>query len=163
MSRGGFVVGIALAALLLVFPPPAGLPLAGWRAAAAAVLEGLLPVVDARLGEDLPPRLYLQWRRWCGMEHYFFDDPEMKGIEKEFERVTTPIVAANSLDDLWALPRSRDAFMQAYRNAEVTRVDIDPQRIGAIGHMGYFRQHAQPLWDDVLDWFTSSTSDERTL
>jgi predicted alpha/beta hydrolase len=25
--------------------------------------------------------------------------------------------------------------------------------MGTIGHMGYFRRQAQPLWNDVLDWF----------
>ena len=32
---------------------------------------------------------------------------------------------------------------------------IDPVRsgLGAIGHMGYFRRQAEPLWRDVLGWF----------
>jgi predicted alpha/beta hydrolase len=25
--------------------------------------------------------------------------------------------------------------------------------LGPIGHMGYFRRAARPLWDDVVDWF----------
>jgi len=44
-------------------------------------------------------------------------------------------------------------FMFAVRNAPVRRVDLDPGRIGGIGHLGYFRQHAEPLWRDALDWF----------
>ncbi|EEG06774.1 conserved hypothetical protein [Pseudogulbenkiania ferrooxidans 2002] len=36
--------------------------------------------------------------------------------------------------------------MQAYCNAPLERVDLDPrQGTGRIGHMGYFRQQAQPL------------------
>ena len=46
--------------------------------------------------------------------------------------------------------------MKAYRNAPLTRRDIDPRSLGrAIGHMGYFRQGAEPLWDEMLDWFGS--------
>lgn len=116
--------------------------------------KGYTPWGMLGLGADLPRGVYEQWRRWCGFPRYFFDDPEMAGIEDEYAAVRTPIVAANSTDDLWALPRSRDAFMFAYRNAPVTSVDIDPrQGSGSIGHMGYFRQSAQPLWDDVLEWF----------
>jgi predicted alpha/beta hydrolase len=107
------------------------------------------------MGEDLPLGVYRQWRRWCGFPRYFFDDPEMAGIEAPFARVRTPIVAANALDDAWAPPRSRDAFMAGYRNADWHGLDIDPRAVGAgaIGHMGYFRPQAARLWDDALDWF----------
>ena len=80
----------------------------------------------------------------------------MSGIEAGYAEVRTPIVAVNALDDLWATPRSRDAFMQAYRNVDLKREDLDPrQHGGAIGHMGYFRASAQPLWDRALDWFAA--------
>ena len=37
-------------------------------------------------------------------------------------------------------------------------VDIDPAALGlkGIGHMGYFRRQAQPLWRDALAWFEHS-------
>ncbi len=58
------------------------------------------------------------------------------------------------LDDWWALPRSRNAFMAYYRNAPMIGLDIDPRQIGLkhIGHMGYFRSQAQSLWQPALDW-----------
>ena len=74
-----------------------------------------------RIGEDLPADAYRQWRHWCQFPHYFFDDPAMRGIEQDFAAVRTPIRAANALDDLWASPESRDAFIQGYRNAPLTR------------------------------------------
>lgn len=115
--------------------------------------KGYSPWKMLGLGEDLPLGVYRQWRRWCKFPHYFFDDPQMRGIEQPFAAVRTPIMAANTLDDLWALPRSRDAFVQAYRNAPLQRRDIDPAPFGHIGHMGYFRPAAQPLWDEALGWF----------
>ena len=52
------------------------------------------------------------------------------------------------------MPASRDAFMQGYRNAPLVTKDIDPRASGGrIGHMGYFRANAEPLWDDMLAWF----------
>lgn len=103
----------------------------------------------------MPKGVYRQWKRWCSMPHYFFDDPLVRESRKlQFAQVRTPITAAVALDDLWALPASRDAFMAYYCNAEVIHRDLDPQAFNlAFGHMGYFRPLAQPLWDEMLAWF----------
>ncbi|MCY1561850.1 hypothetical protein D9M68_991640 [compost metagenome] len=79
----------------------------------------------------------------------------MQAVTERFADVRFPIVAVNALDDAWAPPASRDAFMAGYRNTAVRAAGIDPRRagLGAIGHMGYFRPKARPLWNDALDWF----------
>lgn len=118
--------------------------------------HGFLAWSRLGMGEDLPYGVYRDWKRWCRYPRYFFDDPEIaERVTRRFDRVRTPIVAANAIDDLWAPPASRDAFMAGYRNAPMQRVDLDPRAlgIGPIGHMGYFRRKAQPLWDQVLAWF----------
>ncbi len=88
---------------------------------------------------------------------YFFEDPAMAETLKPFAEVHIPIKAVNALDDLWAPPASRDAFMAGYRNAPLERQDIDPAiaGMGPIGHMGYFRPAAQALWDEMLRWLDS--------
>ena len=50
-----------------------------------------------------------------------------------------------------APPRSRDAFVEAYRNAPLETLDLRPDG-GPLGHMGYFRAGAEALWDDALRW-----------
>ncbi|AOL18286.1 alpha/beta hydrolase [Xanthomonas citri pv. malvacearum] len=121
-------------------------PLTWWK--------GYSPWTMLGMGEDLPANAYRQWRHWCRFPRYFFDDPAMAGIDAPYRTVSTPMVAANALDDLWALPTSRDAFVQAYCNAPLTRLDIDPANFGGrLGHMGYFRQIGEPLWQQTLDWF----------
>lgn len=115
--------------------------------------KGYLHWQQLGMGEDLPLEVYRQWKRWCRFPHYFFDDPVMHGIAEQFAAVTTPIVAANALDDLWAPPNSRDAFLRGYQNAKQVVIDLDPRDTGPLGHMGYFRAHALPLWSNVLDWF----------
>jgi predicted alpha/beta hydrolase len=116
--------------------------------------KGYAPMSMLGIGEDLPLGIYRQWRYWCTFPHYFFDDPELPDLVGKFAQVKTPIIAANALDDLWALPRSRDAFIKAYKNAPVERVDLIPNKQQrSIGHMGYFRQQARQLWDEVLAWF----------
>jgi predicted alpha/beta hydrolase len=116
-------------------------------------IMGYLPGKAIGLGEDLPLGVYQDWRRWCQFPHYFFDDPKMAELSHRFSLVNVPFVAANALDDLWATPRSRDAFMAAYVGTDVKLLNIDPAVSGAIGHMGYFKKGAEPLWSDVLNWF----------
>ena len=67
------------------------------------------------------------------------------------------MMAANAIDDRWAPPASRDAFMPGYRNAVRHTLDIDPSLIGmrSIGHMGYFKADAIPLWRSALDWLAA--------
>jgi predicted alpha/beta hydrolase len=118
--------------------------------------KGYLAWSMAGLGADLPLGVYRDWKRWCRYPRYFFDDPSLRDeVTALFDRVRTPITAANALDDRWAPPASRDAFMAGYRNAEVRCVDIDPRTagVGPVGHTGYFLRRAKPLWDDVFDWF----------
>lgn len=107
------------------------------------------------MGEDLPLGVYKQWKRWCHYPRYFFDDPEVPEIAESFASVRSPILALNATDDLWAPPRSRDAFMNGYRHAPWHGIDVDPRTsgFGKLGHMGYFRPHAEPLWERALEWF----------
>ncbi len=127
--------------------------------------KGYLPWSLLGMGEDLPLDVYRQWRRWCSYPRYFFDDPELAAdMARRFAQVRTPIVAANAVDDSWAPPASRDAFMAGYTQAPWQAVTLDTRAgadgakgaigaIGPIGHMGYFRPKAEPLWNEVLDWF----------
>jgi predicted alpha/beta hydrolase len=107
------------------------------------------------LGEDLPLDYYRRWKHWCRFPNYFFGDPAMRYVAREFARVRAPLMAANSIDDRWAPPRSRDAFIAGYRNAARQTLDIDPALVGlrGIGHMGYFKPGARPLWESALAWF----------
>jgi predicted alpha/beta hydrolase len=118
--------------------------------------KGYLPWSLLGMGEDLPLDVYRQWRQWCSYPRYFFDDPAMArhGLPALFATVRTPTVALNASDDHWAPPASRDAFMAAYVNAPLQRVTLQPSTVGlqAIGHMGYFRPTALPLWNDMLAW-----------
>jgi len=138
--------------------------LAMWRLVGPLITryKGYLAWNRLGMGEDLPLGVYTQWKRWCRFPRYFFDDPQMPGLAERFAQVRTPIIAANALDDLWAPPASRDAFMAAYSGAPYEARDIDTNgELGAIGHMGYFRPGAQPLWEEVLDWFGRLDIDTR--
>ena len=103
-------------------------------------------------GEDVPLGVYRQWRHWCAARGWAFRDPAFAHLTSRFEQVRTPIVAVSATDDRWAPPPSRDALMAGYRNAPWRGVDVDPRALGLreIGHMGYFRPPARPLWEAAL-------------
>ena len=127
-----------------------------WRVVGPLIvrLKGYLAWSWLGMGEDLPIDVYRQWKHWCSYPRYFFQDPAMGHLAAGFDSVRSPIMACNALDDLWARPASRDAFMAGYRNADWQATDIDPRQagLGPIGHMGYFKANCRPLWQGALGW-----------
>ncbi len=119
--------------------------------------RGYFPGRRLGVGEDLPIGVYRQWRRWCRYPNYFFGDPDYGHLAEQFARVRLRIVALTALDDEWAMPASRDAFMAGYVNAPWQGIDLDPADYGLerIGHMGYFHASAQQLWAQTLERFES--------
>jgi predicted alpha/beta hydrolase len=117
-------------------------------------LNGYLAWSALGFGEDLPKGVFNQWKQWCRFPHYFFDDPKQAHLKEQFQKINKPIWAINAIDDSWGLPGSRDAFLKHYECAQTTKTDLNPKEMGlkSIGHMGYFRKGAEPLWDQVLDW-----------
>ncbi|WP_260958051.1 alpha/beta hydrolase family protein [Pseudomonas citri] len=110
------------------------------------------------MGDDLPLGVYKDWRRWCKHPHYFFDDPAMEPVTRLYAEVRMPCIFSNAVDDPWAPPASRDAFIKGYRNAAILTRDLhstNPRE--PIGHMGYFRASAMETWDEMLQWFSVMT------
>lgn len=126
--------------------------------------HGYLPWRKFNMGADLPTDVYRQWRQWCKHPHYFFADPQLQHLHAQYAQVKTPIYAVAALDDDWALPASRQAFMQHYCHAPLHYIDIKAQDFGlkSIGHMGYFRQGAETLWDSMLNAFTQDLLDQQS-
>ena len=116
---------------------------------------GYLPWSKLNMGADLPLGVYQQWRKWCKNPTYFFADPTLKNLIEQYAEVKTPIYALAALDDDWALPNSRYAFMQHYRNAPMHYINIsaDEFQLKQIGHMGYFRKGAEKIWEKMLQTF----------
>jgi predicted alpha/beta hydrolase len=123
----------------------------------ATTILGYQPMSKFGIGEDIPMGVYRDWKRWCSFPRYFFDDPapDAKAIVAKFDRVRMPIAAAVSTDDLWAPPKSRDAFFSGFTKAKVDRIDLTAAQLGVqqIGHMGYFRKEVgAKLWPQIMTW-----------
>lgn len=117
--------------------------------------DGYIAWSKFNMGEDLPMGVYRQWRKWCKSPEYFFADQDLAELHDQYAQVKTPIYAATALDDDWALPLSRHAFMKYYRNAPMQYVDFQAQdfALKKIGHMGYFKKDAVAIWDQVVQTF----------
>lgn len=126
----------------LIFPP-------------MVALKGYLPWSKLKMGSDLPLGVYQEWRKWCKNPTYFFADPTLHALKAQYAKVKTKIFAVSALDDDWARPASRQAFMQHYAYADMTFVDIRAADYGLkqIGHMGYFRQGSEQIWDEIIATF----------
>jgi predicted alpha/beta hydrolase len=130
-----------------------------WRLlgpASAAVL-GYVPMKALGIGENLPLSVFRQWRAWCRFPRYFFDDPDSRDLAARFAEVRVPIRAVNATDDLWAPPRSRDAFLEGFTRAPIEREDVAPAALGMpVGHMGYFRPGPGGwLWPRTFRWLAA--------
>jgi len=117
-------------------------------------LLGYLPSPWLGMGEPLPAGVYRDWRRWCGLPRYFFDDPE-SGMTVRFAAIRRPVVAVTAEDDPWAPPASVRAFMSGLTAAPVRYITVVPRELGlaSIGHVAYFAEGVgRLLWPLVLGW-----------
>jgi predicted alpha/beta hydrolase len=124
----------------------------------ATRIAGYQPMSWFGMGEDIPMGAYRDWKYWCSHRRYFFDatDARSRAIAARFEDVRFPVAAMVATDDLWAPPRSRDAFFSGFKNAPVEALDLGPAELGGpCGHFGYFRPGVgERLWPQILHWLS---------
>jgi predicted alpha/beta hydrolase len=111
---------------------------------------GYFPWSRFARGEDLPKGVALEWAAWCRNPNYLLDDSTLP--LQRYETFAAPMLAYSIEDDDWGTSRAVDDMMRAYRN--VTRRHIRPGDYGLerLQHMGFFREGAESLWDEVIEW-----------
>jgi predicted alpha/beta hydrolase len=115
-------------------------------------VQGYVPGSKVGLGEDLAKGVMDEWRRWCNLPNYFYDDPTMSGVLTNGERYTAPTLMLGLSDDLWATPYAIASLARHYVNAPVECRTLDPRAYGleSVGHMGFFRsRNGEALWPIV--------------
>ena len=113
-------------------------------------LYGYFPWRMFAAGENLPGGVALEWARWCRDRDYLLGD-ETLPLER-YAAFDAPILAYSIDDDDWGTARAVDDMMRAY--SHVTRRHLVPAdyRVGKIGHMGFFRQGSEAIWDETIAW-----------
>jgi predicted alpha/beta hydrolase len=121
-----------------------------------ARLLGYFPWSKFAAGEDLPGGVALEWARWCRNRDYLLGDETLP--LQRYDEFTAPVLAYSIEDDDWGTPRAVDDMMRAY--AHVTRRHLVPANYGLdkLGHMGFFRKGAEPIWDETIAWLDDMSS-----
>lgn len=117
---------------------------------------GYVPGSKLGLGEDLAPGIMREWRHWCNLPNYFFDDPTMASALAHAQTYRAPTLMIGLSDDTWGTPQAIDAFAAHVPRAQ--RRTIVPRSVGldAIGHFGFFRARNGPaLWPIVAKYLGS--------
>jgi predicted alpha/beta hydrolase len=115
-----------------------------------ARVAGYLPWSKIASGEDLPRNAALEWARWCRSPKYILGDKRLP--LHRYQHFTAPVLAYSIDDDAWGTARSVDAMMSAYPNLERRHIVPASYALQRIGHMGYFREGSEALWDELFDW-----------
>lgn len=112
------------------------------------------------LGENYPKGVALEWSRWSRRKAYLLH-PKRGRHPNYFADFRGRVLALSFSDDIVATGKAVESFMNFYTNATSrTHWHIHPKRFGIkrVGHSGYFRESAAPLWNDLLKWLKSSIS-----
>ncbi|MEM9058342.1 MAG: alpha/beta fold hydrolase [Pseudomonadota bacterium] len=112
---------------------------------------GYLPWSRLAAGEDLPRNAALEWARWCRSPRYLLGDAALP--LHRYANFRAPVLAYSIDDDDWGTARSVDAMMRAYPNLERRHLVPAQHGLKKLGHMGYFRQGSEALWDEAIEWF----------
>ncbi len=114
---------------------------------------GYLPWSRIIGGEDIPRGVALEWAGWCRDPQYILGDRSLP-LER-YARFTAPVLAYSIEDDDWGTAKSVDAVMRAYPNVERRHLAPADHGLESIGHLGFFRQGSEALWQESIDWLNS--------
>lgn len=115
-----------------------------------ANLTGRLPFRWFGRGENVPRRVALRWARWIRDPEYLFGDESLP--RSRYADFRAPTLALSVEDDDWGTARSVDALMRHYPVVERRHLVPADHGLDSIGHFGFFRPRAEPLWREIGDW-----------
>jgi predicted alpha/beta hydrolase len=105
------------------------------------------------IGNDVPAGVMLQWSGWCRRPGYASDERTLDA--GGYARVGAPLRFLSLADDVGYAPwPAVEALRRIYRAAPTEHVVVQPRAHGLdeVGHFGFFRARARPLWPLALDW-----------
>jgi predicted alpha/beta hydrolase len=173
-SAGGKIVGFArnndrLTALVTISVPNSywGLRKPLFKLSYALFVYAIMPTMTyawsyfpsrlVGLGENYPKGVALEWARWSRHRGYILD-PKGGHPWHTFHTMRGDVLAYSFADDFVAQPQAVESLMNFYTNARsrthrhIQRREYKAHGIRRIGHSGFFRDHAKPLWKGLVVW-----------
>lgn len=120
-------------------------PLATW-------IAGYMPGKRLRFGEDIPARVYWQWRRWCTRRDGLMQEighalplPDLMGLK-------APLKLVAIADDTLVPPASVWRSMDFHRRAPKSQLTVVPADFGLnrIGHIAPFAARNRAIWPQLI-------------
>lgn len=113
-------------------------------------LLGYLPGKRLGFGEDLPPGVYWQWRKWCTSRQFFW--PEVGDTIPAPNWTGAPVRLVSVSDDATIPARCTWALERSYGAPACTRVLVTPSDLGLsrIGHIAGFASQNAAFWPVIL-------------
>jgi predicted alpha/beta hydrolase len=121
------------------------------------VLTGYVAAKRFGIMEDLPKNVVLEWRDWCNVPNYFFNErfygkTVPRGL---FQEYPFPVHVIWASDDPISNKRSIPMFWNHVKSAQgITFRKLDPKALGVdnIDHFGFFRKKfRENIWQEALD------------
>lgn len=112
----------------------------------------------AGIGQDLPPGVAREWRRWCLTPGYLFGDGSLDS--RGYERFAGEVLALSVTDDRgFSPPATVDDLLARFTAARIQHRPIHPPDHGLqrLGHFGYFKREHAVLWSGLEDWLRASS------
>lgn len=107
---------------------------------------GYYPAKRLGMGENISQSMMLEWAKWCRQKDYMFDKKGPRSVAN-FRKLRAPVYSISITDDAIAPRKSVEYMNEKYPNLLRHEV-LEPRSHGmkSLGHFGYFRKGAQPLW-----------------
>ena len=112
-------------------------------------------------GEDVPPRVALEWSGWGRHPDYVLSYARRKDGGRGYQTFAGRIRAYALTDDSYAPRTAVQALLDFYPSASRELRSVDPASLGAssIGHFGFFqRRFRDTLWSEARSWLLAQAS-----
>ncbi|MEM8774452.1 MAG: alpha/beta fold hydrolase [Pseudomonadota bacterium] len=118
----------------------------------ATLLMGYMPGKKMRVGEDLPPGVYWQWRKWCTRREFYAGDFGRELPFPDWAGLKAPIKFVAAADDAITPPKTVWRLMQCYPSAPKTQLVLEPEAFGLqnIGHINVFAEKSKAVWEKIV-------------
>jgi predicted alpha/beta hydrolase len=123
-----------------------------WATPPFVAVLGYLPWSWFSSAEDLPAGAVRQMAAAVRTPGGLLDDPTLP--TERYAAFRAPVLAYSVDDDPEATRASVDSMMAAYPNVERRHLTPADAGLDQVGHFGYFKASAQPLWDEAIFWLT---------
>lgn len=115
-------------------------------------LMGYMPGKALRIGTNLPPGVYWQWRRWCTTRGFFAPEFGNSLPFPDWTGVKAPMKFVAVADDDLTPPKTVWKLMQCYPSAPKTQIVVTPRDAGRkkLGHLNVFSKDSRAAWDMIV-------------